>query len=220
MARSSARRIRRLSRDHREKAAQLHRIFWRIISAFCDSKSINIGRAIESATELDAAAGQQIVADLQTQIRRRPNDRIFRSIRRFSAACAFASAATSGTAACATVSSACSNNFNLTNHHEQHSGRNRNADRGAENLDHQKQRRRRARSGRRRRPHRRPERGDVERNDRVPERRVRPRAQPRGNRGRRHSPRRSDEGRGRRRGQDDRQAAPGAGRQSTCSAAS
>ena len=65
--------------------------------------------------ELAPDAGAQIVANLKRKYGSDLADRIRRQSRSCSAECAFASAATSGTAVCAIACSVSSNNFNLTN---------------------------------------------------------------------------------------------------------
>ena len=54
-----------VAKDRQAQAAQLHSTCSRIISACCVSSPTSDGPRIESATALDKAAGEQIVADLQ-----------------------------------------------------------------------------------------------------------------------------------------------------------
>ena len=61
-------------------------------------------RESRARAELDPAHARTDRVESKKEIRRRPNDRVRRLIQHCSAACAFASAATFGTAACAIVS--------------------------------------------------------------------------------------------------------------------
>ena len=146
---------------------------------------------IESASELAPGSGaSRSSTNLKAQIRRRPHHANSSSIPNSSADCASASAATSGTAACAIVCNASSNNFNLPHPMSSILQEIETQIAGLKTSTDQDQRRHRPRDRRRRRPHRRPERRDAQRDDRIPRRRLRPRAQPRGNRSRRHHSRR------------------------------